>query len=164
MFRHVLRTLVPLSRMLLSLLAFLASLPIIKSKYMSLFFMLPLSFESLLGMFSNSTVWKYAPLLKNLVQSWVNLTLVLSFFPLLRKISLTWLINSWGFLLLWIRDGASLTSWISAWFSHTFLRGMFLLQGCSALNISMPSPMLSCEVLLGAWDASCRLRDALGGQ
>ena len=98
-----------------------------------------LSFGSLLNMFSNSMVWKYALLLKNLVQSWANLMLVLSSFPLLTKISLTCLINSWVFLLLWLRDCACSTSWISTWFSHTFLRGMFLWLGCSTFIISIPS-------------------------
>jgi len=51
--------------------------------------MLPMNFGFLLDMVSNLMVWSYAPLLKNLVQSWVSLTLVLLFFPLLRKISLT---------------------------------------------------------------------------
>ena len=33
-----------------------------------------------------SMVWSYAPLLKNLVQSWVSLTLVLLSLPLLKRI------------------------------------------------------------------------------
>ena len=43
--------------------------------------MQPLSFVSLLDMFSNLMVWKYAPLLKNLVQSWAKPTLVHSILP-----------------------------------------------------------------------------------
>jgi len=39
---------------------------------LAVFFVLLLNFGSQLSMFSNSMVWNYAPLLKNLVQSWAN--------------------------------------------------------------------------------------------
>ena len=122
--------------MLLLLLVSLAFFSITKLGWTSLFSML-LNFGSLLDMSSNSMAWNYAPLLKNLVQSWVNPTLVLSFFPLLRKISLTWLVSSWGFLYLWPKDGAHLISWMYTWFSSIFLSRMFLWPGWRAFNISM---------------------------
>ena len=45
----------------------LVSPSFVKLKWMSPFYMLPLNFGSLLNMFSNSMVWNYAPLLRNLV-------------------------------------------------------------------------------------------------
>ena len=124
--------------MLSSLLVTLESFPTIKSKWMNLFFMLLLNFGSTLGMSSNSMVWSYALLLKNLVQLWANSKLVLSFFLLLTRISLSWPSNSWGFLLLWLKGGVCLTSWTSTWFSHTFLSRMFLWLEYNTPTISMP--------------------------
>ena len=70
-------------------LSSLASFPITKSKWMNLLFVLLPTFRFLLVMFSTSMVWKYALLLKSLVQSLANLMLALSSFPSLARILLT---------------------------------------------------------------------------
>ena len=150
--------------MLSLLLVSLAFFSIIKLGWTGLFSVLLLNFRSLLDMSFNSMAWNYAPLLKNLVQSWVNPTLVLLFFPLLRKISLTWLFNSWGFLYLWPKDGAHLISWMFTWFSSIFLSKMFLWPGWRAINISMLFSLHSHEVLLGAWDTLRGPMNSFDGQ
>ena len=135
---------------------------IIKWGWTSLFSMLLLNFRSLLGMSSNSMACNYALFLKNLVQSRVSPTSVLLSFLPLRKISLTWFINSWGFLLLWPKDGARLISWMLTKFSSIFLSRMSLWMGEPLLISQCSLSLHPCEVLLNAWDTSCGPKNSLG--
>ena len=75
-------SLVPISRILLFPMAFLASSLTIKLGWMSLFFVLLSTIGFLLSMYFASTEQNYAPLLRNLLPSWVNWRLmILSFLP-----------------------------------------------------------------------------------
>ena len=59
-------------------IVFLVYFPTIKLGWMSLFFVLLPTIRFLLSMYSASTEQNYAPLLKNLVPSWVNRRLMIS--------------------------------------------------------------------------------------
>ena len=99
----------------------LASFPITKSKWKNLSFVLLPTFGFLLDMFFTSMLWRYPPLLKNLMQLQVNPKLALLFFPPFVGIFFPLSKLFWVSPLTRHGIGACLTSWTSVQFFNTSL-------------------------------------------